>query len=193
MTTDPSYGYNAIAEQYISARSPSGLAIIEQWASGLAPESRLIDIGAGFGEPVTPVLIKAKLEVWAIDAAPRMVAEFRKRFPDIEIACETAEESPFFNQSYDAALAIGLIFLLPEAKQSALIRRVSERLKPGGRFLFSAPLQAGAWQDVLTKQTSYSLGQEAYERLLRENGFSLLSHHSDVGGTNYYDVVRAED
>lgn len=75
------------------------------------------------------------LVVSAIDASPKMVAAFRRRFPGVEVACEAAERSRFFDRTFDAALMVGLIFLMPESRQRELIRRVSGALEPGGRLL----------------------------------------------------------
>jgi SAM-dependent methyltransferase len=138
-------------------------------------------------------LIDEGLVVFAIDAAPKLVAAFRRRFPVVEVACEPAERSRFFNRTFDAALAIGLIFLLPEDSQRELIRRISGALKPGGRLLFSAPRQVGTWNDILTGQPSWSLGAEEYGRVLAHSGFRLIDEHDehvDHGGTHYYEAQK---
>ncbi|MEL6360475.1 MAG: hypothetical protein AAFR21_05275 [Pseudomonadota bacterium] len=48
MTTqeDLSAGYDAIADQFIAARSASGTDLVRTWASSLTPKSSIIDIGA---------------------------------------------------------------------------------------------------------------------------------------------------
>ena len=45
-----------------------------------------------------------------------------------------------------ARLAIGLVFLLSPAAQRELFCKVALALEPRGRFLFTAPVQAGAVQ-----------------------------------------------
>lgn len=153
-----------------------------------------MDIGAGHGEPLTSALIDEGLTVFAIDASPKMAAALQRRFPEVEIACEPAERSRFFNRTFDAALAIGLVFLLPEESQRELIRRISGALEPRGRLLFSAPRQIGTWNDILTGQPSWSLGAEEYERILVESGLRLTAEHdegAEQGGTHYYEAQKA--
>ncbi|HET7274535.1 MAG TPA: class I SAM-dependent methyltransferase [Longimicrobiaceae bacterium] len=194
MPEDPSNGYEAVAEEFMAVRSKtSGLAVVQKWAASLPPASSVVDVGAGYGEPLTSVLVDEGLAVSAIDAAPTMVAEFRRRFPGLEVACEPAERSRFFNRKFDAVMAIGLIFLMPEDKQRELIRRISGALKNGGRLLFSAPWQVGTWKDVLTGKASWSLGTEEYGRVLAHSGFRLIDEHDEPahqGGTHYYEAQK---
>lgn len=190
---DPSNGYERIAGDYIAARSTVGRGLVRAWARSLPAPATLLDLGAGHGEPIISVLVEAGHRVRAIEAAPTLVAEFKQRFPDVEIACESVEDSDFFGRTYHAVTAIGLIFLLSEAAQLALIARVARALKPGGRFLFSAPLETGDWDDVLTRRRSQSLGQSAYRTALVEAGFKGIESHQDEGGSHYYDAVKASD
>lgn len=193
MSEDASNGYEAVAEEFMAVRSTSGRAVVQKWAASLPRACSVVDIGAGYGEPLTSILIDEGLAVSAIDASPKMVTALRRRFPGMEVACEPAERSRFFNRTFDAALAIGLIFLLPEDSQHELIRRISGALKPGGRLLLSAPRQVGTWNDILTGRPSWSLGAEEYGRVLAHSGFRLIDEHDehvDQGGTHYYEAQR---
>lgn len=188
--SDPSNGYDAIADLFRDVRSSSGRALVQTWASAFPPGAEILDLGAGTGEPITSALVEAGVRVSAIDAAPAMVALFRERFPDIPIACEPAENSDFFKRTFDAVLSVGLIFLLPAPAQIALLKRVSGALKPGGRFLFSAPIETGTWADRLTNLTSQSLGQEAYTTALIAAGFNRIESLHDEGGSHYYEAFK---
>ena len=193
MSEDASNGYEAVAEEFMAVRSASGRAVVRKWAASLPRGCSVVDIGAGHGEPLTSALIDEGLAVFAIDASPKMVAAFRRRFPGVEVACEPAERSRFFDRTFDAALAIGLIFLLPAHGQRELIRRIGGALESGGRLLFSAPRQVGTWNDILTGQPSWSLGAEEYGRILVESGFRLINEHDehvDQGGTHYYEAQK---
>ncbi|MHA7898557.1 MAG: class I SAM-dependent methyltransferase [Henriciella sp.] len=183
---DPSNGYNAIVRDYVRARSSSGREVVLDWAAALPKGARVLDLGAGYGEPITSALIEAGCEVSAIEAAPAMVAEFKLRFPNIRIACEPVEESDFFGERFDGMVAIGLIFLLPEATQKVLINTFARALKPGGSFLCSAPTETGEWDDILTGQRSRSLGESAYRTAFRAAGFTQIDSRRDENGTHYY-------
>ncbi len=192
MSADFSNGYEAIAGEFIAVRSTSGRVIVQKWVAALPRGASVVDIGAGYGEPLTSVLVEAGLTVCAIDASPKMVAAFKQHFPGVEVACEPAEHSQFFNRTFDAALAIGLIFLLPEASQRELIRRAADALNPGGRLLFSAPHQSCMWNDILTDQPSLSLGADEYRQILTSAALNSIDEYVDEGGTYYYEAQKVE-
>lgn len=185
-TADPSNGYDALVAEYSEARSETGRELVRAWAGELAAGASVLELGVGTGEPITAALVEAGCKVSAIDASPRMMDVFRQRFPEIETACEPVETSRFFNRQFDAALAIGLILLLPDQTQERLIHRVREALTSEGRFLFSAPLETGSWKDLITGRTSHSLGENAYRSILKSAGFHSIRSYSDSGGSHYY-------
>ncbi|MEM8770623.1 MAG: class I SAM-dependent methyltransferase [Pseudomonadota bacterium] len=193
MDEDYSNGYEAIAKEFMAVRSNAGRSVVQDWAATVKPDGAVIDIGAGCGEPLTSALTEAELAVCAIDASPTMVAAFQRRFPEIEIACEAAERSEFFGRTFDAALAVGLIFLLRENTQRELVPRIAKALKPGGKLLFSAPRQACAWNDILTGRRSLSLGAEEYRRILADVGLKICREFADEGRTYYYEAKKEHD
>lgn len=190
MSDDASNGWEAVAKEFIAARSLIGRDTIRAWARALPPGGTILDLGAGSGVPLAAALIADGFAVCAVDASPSLVAAFRQRFADAEIACEPAEDSAFFHRTFDGVMAIGLIFLLPAASQCALIRRVFGALKPRGRFVFSAPREACVWQDRLTGRPSRSLGAQAYGALVREAGMRLIGTHHDEGQNHYFEAEK---
>lgn len=189
MPPDPSNGWDAIASRFVTERSSVGAATVRAWCRALPEGASVLDLGCGSGVPITEALLEEGCEVFGVDASPTLVAAFRRRFPQAQAACESAEESRFFDRTYDGVVAIGLLFLLtPEAQQS-VIRRVSAALKPGGRFLFTAPLQRTTWKDTLTGRESVSLGEDAYRRAFDESGMDVVGEYVDEGGNHYYDAA----
>lgn len=200
MSYDPSYGYEAVAKEFMAVRSDNGCAIVRQWAELIAskrPDANVLDVGAGSGLPLTSVLVDAGLNVSAMDASQTMVASFKKRFPAVEIACEDALCEPpnlsrFFGKRFDAIMSIGLIFLLPEDKQQELIRRFSVMLCPDGHLLFSAPRQTCEWIDILTGLPSKSLGADVYFEIMEHHHLKVLDEFDDEGQTHYFSVQKSE-
>lgn len=191
MHVDRSEGWDEIAERFVAARSDTGVTLVRSWArDNLQPASSIVDIGCGSGVPVAQTLIEDGFTVFGIDASAKLVDAFRHRFPNMPSACEAAQDSPFFSRTFDAAVAIGLLFLLSADDQRNLLNRVAKALRPAGRLLFSAPLQECEWQDMLTRRRSRSLGQQEYDRLLGSAGLRLLGCHADEGGNNYYDAIK---
>lgn len=191
MNADPSEGWDRIAERFMAARSGIGASLVRSWARDNLPKSgSVLDVGCGSGVPITQALIEEGFEVFGVDASPTLLAAFRSRFPEVQAVCEPAQDSTFFDRTFDAAVSVGLLFLVSEGHQRRIIHRVASSLRPGGRFLFSAPRERCEWQDLLTGRPSRSLGEREYERLLRASGLRLLGCQTDEGENNYFDAAR---
>src|SRR5579864_4685265 len=172
---DKSNGYQDVAEHFIAARNHRiGPATVREWSKSLVPGSSILDLACGYGVPITRTLIEAGFTVYGIDASARLVAEFRKRFPDVPVECAAAEDSEFFSRKFDGIVAWGLLFLLPAEIQPVVIHKAAEALKPGGRFLFTAQKQVVTWNDSLTGLESISLGGERYEQIIRDTGLTVV-------------------
>ena len=188
---DASNGWEEVAGEFIAARDQSciGVEVARAWAQHLPSAAPILDLGCGNGVPISQSLINDGFRVYGIDASPTLVAEFRRRFPQMNVACEPAETSAFFGIRFDGVIAVGLMFLLPADVQRALIFRVAAALNPGGRFLFSSPSQLCTWADLMTGRESRSLGADAYVTILAEAGLILVGNYTDEGETYYYDAV----
>lgn len=191
---DESNGYEGIAEIYIKGRGRAvngiGSSTARAWARTLTKGSVVLDIGCGTGIPVTKILLDEGLTAYALDASPKMVAAFRQNFPNVPVACESIERSSFFNRSFDGIIAVGLIFLLPEETQRAVIPKMAAALNPGGRLSFTAPLYKIEWKDAMTEQLSRSLGAEQYRELISASGLSIVEELEDEGGNHYFNAIR---
>ena len=187
---DRSNGYEKHAEAFIKSRSPGvGLDVVREWAGQFGPGSDVLELGCGHGV-VSEVLVEAGLTLFAVDASPTLLRAFHERFPEVETECCAAEESTFFGRSFDGVVAWGLLFLLEEDAQRCVLARVGEALRPGGRFLFTAPREAVAWIDVMTELPSRSLGAVVYEQVLSDLGLEVSSGVVDEGGNYYYHVSK---
>jgi 2-polyprenyl-3-methyl-5-hydroxy-6-metoxy-1,4-benzoquinol methylase len=188
---DASGGWNAVARDFIAHRSPViGVSVVRNWAATIPSGGSILDLGCGHGFPISSALVESGFSVYGIDASPDLVLEFRRRLPDTHVRCEAVEASSFFDRDFDAAISIGLMFLLSEQAQRQLISRLSAAVRPGGAFLFTAPIQAVSWTDVLTGQQSRSLGIEVYEALLKNGGFDLVEGFADEGENYYYSAKK---
>lgn len=190
-SSDPSHGYDAAAAAFLAARSPTiGVATLHHWAEALPAHASVLDLGCGNGVPLTALLVASGFDVLAIDPSPTLVAAFRSRFPAVPIACEAAEDSPFFHRTFHAVVAWGVLFLLSPDTQAEVIRKVATALRPGGHFLFTAPAAPCQWVDAITGQTSVSLGAEAYRTLLTGAGLCLHGEAEDEGENHYFFARR---
>jgi cyclopropane fatty-acyl-phospholipid synthase-like methyltransferase len=194
--TDPSNGYEGVAGEFLAGRgrAPStavGAREVRDWARTLPSGAAVIDLGCGSGLPITKVLVSEGLTVYGIDASPSLVEAFRHSFPAIPIACESVQDSSFFDRMFDGVVAWGLIFLLLPEQQRRLIQRVADSLVPGGRFLFTscAGVEPLDWNDAMTGLESRSLGAAEYRKLFSQAGLSVSRAYEDEG-QNHFDARK---
>ena len=169
--TDPSNGYEGVAAPFLAGRgrAPStavGARPVRDWARTLPPGAAVIDLGCGSGLPITKVLVSEGLNVYGIDASPSLMEAFRHNLPAIPAACESVQDSSFFNRTFDGVVAWGLIFLLLPEEQRRLIQRVADVLVPGGRLLFTSCAEPLVWNDAMTGWESRSLSAAEYRKPL---------------------------
>jgi SAM-dependent methyltransferase len=190
---DPSNGYERIASDFIGERGRSrsvGASAVAEWARALPAAAAILDLGCGPGVPIAETLVDAGFQLFAVDASPTMVAAFRARFPQLAVQCAAAEDTDFFGRSFDGIVAWGLVFLLDADRQRRLIAKMAGALRSGGSLLFTAPRAACSWRDIMTGQTSSSLGLDEYRRQLEAAGLTLVGTETDEGDNHYYFAVK---
>jgi len=195
--TDRSNGYEGVAAEFLAGRGNArtrskgiGVKAVREWARTLPRGAAVIDLGCGAGFPITEVLVLEGLNVYAIDASPSFVEAFRRNLPGVPVACEAVEDSTFFNRTFDAALAWGLMFLLPAEEQRRLIQRVAGILVPGGRLVFTSCPEPFVWNDAMTGLESQSLGAVEYRSQLTAVGLLMIREYEDEGQNYYFDAVK---
>ncbi len=191
---DAAHFYETQALKFLDDRDRSrvGAEVVQSWARSLPFGTTGVEIACGGGYPITQVLVDTGLPVWAIDASPTLLRQFRLRFPTIPTQCASALDSDYFGRTFEAVISIGLVFLLREDEQLAFLRRVSEILVPRGRFLFTAPVETGTWQDVTTGLECWSLGRSGYARALDHVGCRMIRTYVDEGENNYYEAEKLD-
>lgn len=185
-------GYQRVAETFIAARDRTiGADVVRRWSTRLPRGARVLDVGCGHGLPITEALLGEGLDVHAVDASPRLVAEFRTRFPHVPVECADVMRCRMLDDRYDGIVSVGLLFLLPPGVQLDVLGRLATALRPGGHLIFSSPRQPLTWNDALTDLPSRSLGFEAYAAALAERRLTLAATDEDAGGNFYYLATSA--
>jgi len=193
--TDGSNGYENVAAEFMAGRGRApataiGTRAVRNWARMLPRGAAVVDLGCGSGLPITKVLVSEGLNGYGIDASPSLVEAFRHNLPEIPVACESVDDSLFFNRVFDGVLAWGLIFLLLPEAQRSLLRRMADILVPGGRLLFTSPPEPLVWDDAMTGLESRSLGAAEYQMLLSAIDVSISGEYEDEGQNHYYDAFK---
>jgi 2-polyprenyl-3-methyl-5-hydroxy-6-metoxy-1,4-benzoquinol methylase len=185
--------YDRIFDWYVADRERSTIGVpeAESLAGSLFPGANVLDLGCGFGRPITEALSRHSVSIYGLDSSPKMIAAFRRNFPSARSECARAQESPFFQTTFDAVVSWGMIFHLAHADQELVIDKVGAALNPGGQFLFTSGDETGHRDGVMNGVDFryFSFSADKYKALLRRSGMELTDEHVDRG-QNYYYLAR---
>ena len=97
--------------------------------AGIEAGQRVLDVGAGTGA-LAAELARRDVDVAAAEPAPSFVAALRSRLPSIDVRQAAAEDLPWPDGSFDAALAQLVVTFMRDAPAGLVeMRRV---VRPGG-------------------------------------------------------------
>ncbi len=99
----------------------------------VAPEPRLVEVGVGTGRIAVP-LAERGVRVTGIDISAAMVAVLRGKRRDIDVLFAEAARPPFRDASFDAAIFVHILHLVPDAE--ATVRATLPLVRAGGVFVF---------------------------------------------------------
>ena len=95
-------------------RFSSKLAPVFAEFAGVKAGERVLDVGAGTGM-LTQELVRRGAVAAAIDPAPAFAETLRRRFPDLDVREGPAEQLPWEDGSFDAALAQLVVAFMDDA------------------------------------------------------------------------------
>jgi ubiquinone/menaquinone biosynthesis C-methylase UbiE len=111
--------YDAFMGRYSTRLAP----LFAEFA-GVEAGARVVDVGAGTGA-LTSELVRRRADVSAADPAPAFVAALRSRLPQVDVREAPAEELPWPDGRFDAAVAqLVLTFMRDAPAGVAEMRRV---------------------------------------------------------------------
>lgn len=168
--------------------------------NGLGADTRVLDIGAGYGGPMRYLAGKFSCHAVALNlseaenARDRDMNKARRLDHLIEVVDGSYEAIPYPDASFDVVWSQDAI--LHSGNRTKVLEEVARVLKPGGEFVFTDPMQAddcpaGVLQPILDRIHLETLGSPAFYREtaarlgMTELGFEeqtaqLVNHYSRV-------------
>ncbi len=189
--------YDLIADWYAESRGTSqvGVPELKSLIASLPAGASVLDIGCGNGLPLTRTLLDAGCYVIGVDSSRRMLERFQTNCPTTPFICSSIQAADLPQQSFDAAVAWGILFHLPYEEQRTAIAKVASVLKVRGFFLFTAGDREGEKEGEPMNGVPFhywSFSVERYRELLKANGLTLLDVHRDAGENIYYLAGKME-
>jgi ubiquinone/menaquinone biosynthesis C-methylase UbiE len=100
---------------------------------GLGAPPHLLEVGIGTGRIAVP-LAERGVRITGVDVAPKMLARLREKRRDIALLFAEAARLPFRDGTFDAALFVHVLHLVPDVE--ATIGAAMAAVRPGGMMLF---------------------------------------------------------
>ena len=126
-------GFQVAAEAYdrFMGRYSVGLAAQMADLAGVAGGQRVLDVGCGPGALTAELVARlGATDVAAVDPSSSFVAAARERNPGVDVREAPAEELPFGDDEFDAALAQLVVHFM--ADPVAGLREMARVTRPGG-------------------------------------------------------------
>ncbi|GGS64541.1 methyltransferase [Streptomyces daghestanicus] len=154
------------------------------WLLGrLAPGSRVLDVGSGTGRPTAETLARAGHQVLGVDVSPVMVELAARQVPAASFRCADIREFPLDEGSFDAVCVYFALLQLDRAGQTAVLRRLTRALRPGGHLvLATVPLDVEAAEGVFLGQPVRvtSFPADALAAVAEGAGLEVLERTEDL-------------
>jgi ubiquinone/menaquinone biosynthesis C-methylase UbiE len=98
----------------------------------LAAEPRVLEVGIGTGRIAVP-LAGARVRITGFDISPKMLGVLRGKGAAIDVLLAEAAHQPFRPASFDAALFVHILHLVPDVE--ATVRESMRAVRPGGALI----------------------------------------------------------
>ena len=179
-------GYDRCAGAYAARRRQDDSDLLTPLLDRLADGCQILDLGCGAGVPVTRALAK-RHAVTGVDISPGMLRLAEAAVPGARFVCSDIAEVRFPEDSFDAVVAIFVLFHLPREEHPELLRSIWTWLRPGGYFLATLT-ESGEppriEEDFFGVPMYWSsLGWSDYEGVLERLGFTI--HGGRIIGRGY--------
>jgi ubiquinone/menaquinone biosynthesis C-methylase UbiE len=170
-------GYDKIAEEYQADRHGfDHVKELEEFASLLPKNAKVLDVGCGAGVPVAKFLVDSGFEVVGVDFSENMLRLARKNMPQISLIRKDMTKLDFADNSFDGLTAFYSIIHVPREKHSLLFKSFNRILKPNGIMLACmGPDEWEATEDYYgTKMFWSQYSPEKSLRLVKDTGFEVI-------------------
>ena len=183
-------GYNKIAEDYYSHRNLSKFnSELEEFASLLPENARVLDLGCGAGIPTAKFLTEKGIEVTGIDLSEKMLSLARENVPNADFIKMDITELKFNEETFDGIISVYALFHIPREKHLAIFKNAFKILKKGGMLMINIGIHESEGTSRFFGVPMFwsNFSPETTLDLAKKAGFSILTEAVlERGGENQY-------
>jgi len=188
-------GYNQVALAYAQDRtSLKSHHYLQQLQQLLKPQSQILDIGCGNGQPVAEFLLKAGHLVTGLDISEVQIALARKNCPRGHFLIKDMAELQKGEYSVDAVVCFYALFHLPRSRHLEMLKIWQSFLTEGGLLLVTmGDKDFEGYHDFYgVKMWSSHFGPSKNIQLLSAAGFKILFETIDTSGREKHQIILAQ-
>jgi SAM-dependent methyltransferase len=171
--------YDYIAEQWHKnfrgqAYVERTLGYVDKILEGLPPQAKVLDLGCGTGNPIAKHIVERDFRVVGVDQSKRLLEIASTVVPGAELIHADMLEIQFA-EKFAAAVAWDSVFHVERKYHSAIYRKLSDSLEPGGRLLLSV---GGSEAEDFSEMFGHTFFYSGYapkvaRQLLEAEGFEI--------------------
>lgn len=188
-------GYDKIARKYHEKRNKLDRRNeLEQFASMLPKNAKILDAGCGSGVPVSKFLSDKGFEVTGVDISERMINLAKESVPKATFIKKDITRMKFPKDSFGGLVAFYSIIHIPREKHANLYKKFHEILKPESVMLVSLGSEnweaTGKYHGETMFWSQYAPDKEL--KLLKEAGFEIIfgKKMTDGGETHFWVLAK---
>lgn len=186
-------GYDKIAVKYHADRHLfDNSSELEEFASLLPKNAKVLDVGCGAGVPVTQFLVRSEFDVVGIDFSENMLKLARENVPEARFIKKNMTELDFEDDTFDGVTAFYSIIHVPKEKHSSLLQSFHRILKPEGLMLICmGPDEWEATDEYYGTEMFWShYSPEKSVQLVKDAQFKIVSNKLLTrGGEKHYWIL----
>lgn len=185
-------GYNQIAQKYQNERNMlrSG-KYLQKFLQLLSPQSYILDLGCGSGDPIDKELIKQDHLVIGLDISPVQIGLAKKNCPTGSFYIrdiQTLQENEF---TVDAVVSFYAFFHIPREKHLKLLQTVNSFLPIGGLVLLTMGDTdfEGYHKLYGVHMWSSQYNPQKNAQIVVDAGFEIISNTIDSSGKEKHQIL----